>query len=167
MRSRRPHWCPKTMKRRPCWCPKPVLWELNSFLMQTLSFVLINLHRCWPREWKHSIKRIFIVVCGCSRLWLVPSRLALPLTALPSLEDWQTAVFTGCMYIVGAVWLWYCWNCGFYYALQKDFCEHVRTGVIIAKKSETSSFDLVRIYQDKELVIMKGFVNSILNLQLS
>ena len=25
-------------------CPKPVLWELNSFLMQTLSFVPINLH---------------------------------------------------------------------------------------------------------------------------
>ena len=23
--------------------------------MQTLSFVLINLRRCWPREWKHSI----------------------------------------------------------------------------------------------------------------
>ena len=55
MTSRRPYWCPKTMKRRPCWCPKPVLWELNSFLMQTLSFVPINLHRCWPREWKHSI----------------------------------------------------------------------------------------------------------------
>ena len=35
MTSRRPYWCPKTMKRRPCWCPKPVLWELNSFLMQT------------------------------------------------------------------------------------------------------------------------------------
>ena len=43
------------MKRRPCWCPKPVLWELNSFLMQALSFVPINLHICWPREWKHSI----------------------------------------------------------------------------------------------------------------
>ena len=55
MTSRRPYWCPKTMKRRPCWCPKPILWELNSFLMQTLSFVSINLHRCWPREWKHSI----------------------------------------------------------------------------------------------------------------
>ena len=55
MTSRRPYWCPKTMKRRPCWCPKPTLWELNSFLMQTLSFVPINLHRCWPREWKHSI----------------------------------------------------------------------------------------------------------------
>ena len=39
MTSRRPHWCPKTMKRRPCWCPKPILWELNSFRMQTLSFV--------------------------------------------------------------------------------------------------------------------------------
>ena len=37
-------------ERRPCWCPKPILWELNSFLMQTLSFVPINLHRCWPRE---------------------------------------------------------------------------------------------------------------------
>ena len=57
MTSRRPYWCPKTMKRRPCWCPKPVLWELNSFLMQTLSFVPMNLHRCWLREWKHSIER--------------------------------------------------------------------------------------------------------------
>ena len=50
MTSRRPYWCPKTMKRRPCWCPEPFLWELSSFLMQTLSFVSINLHRCWPRE---------------------------------------------------------------------------------------------------------------------
>ena len=48
------------MKQRPCWCPKPVLWELNSFLIQTLSFVLINLHRCWPRKWKHSIARLQI-----------------------------------------------------------------------------------------------------------
>ena len=32
------------MKWRPCWCPKPVLWELNSFLMPTLSFVPMNLH---------------------------------------------------------------------------------------------------------------------------
>ena len=58
MTSRRPYWCPKTMKRRPCWCPKRVLWELNSFLMQTLSVIPINLHRFWPREWKHSIKQI-------------------------------------------------------------------------------------------------------------
>ena len=56
MMSRQPYWCPKTMKRRPCRCPKPVLWELNSFLMQTISFVPINLHRFWPREWKHSIQ---------------------------------------------------------------------------------------------------------------
>ena len=55
MTSRRPYWCPKTMKRRPWWCPKPILWEINSFLMQTLSFVSINLRRCRPREWKHSI----------------------------------------------------------------------------------------------------------------
>ena len=56
MTSRQPYWCPKTMKRRPCWCPKRVLWELNSFLMQTLSFVPINLHILWPRERKHSIR---------------------------------------------------------------------------------------------------------------
>ena len=55
MTSRRPYWCPKTTKRRPSWCPKPVLWELNSLLTQTLSFVPINLHRYWPSEWKHSI----------------------------------------------------------------------------------------------------------------
>ena len=54
MMSRRPYWCPKTKKRRPCWCPKPDMWELNSFLMQTPSFVSINFHRWWPREWKHS-----------------------------------------------------------------------------------------------------------------
>ena len=32
MTSRRPYWCPKTMRRRPCWSPKPILWELSSFL---------------------------------------------------------------------------------------------------------------------------------------
>ena len=47
--------CFHMTSRRPCWCPKPVPWELNSFRMQTLSFVPINLHRCWPREWKHYI----------------------------------------------------------------------------------------------------------------
>ena len=65
MTSRRPYWCPKTTKRRPCWCPKPVLWEFNSFLMQTLSFVPINLHRCWPREWKHSI-----VLCAANAVMI-------------------------------------------------------------------------------------------------
>ena len=39
-----------TMKRRPCSCPKPILQELNIFHIQTLSFVPINLHRCWSRE---------------------------------------------------------------------------------------------------------------------
>ena len=62
MTSWRPYLCPKTMKRRPCWCPKPVLWELNFFLMQTLSFVPINLQRCWPREWKHSIELFSLYV---------------------------------------------------------------------------------------------------------
>ena len=47
--------CFHITSRRPYWCPKPVPWELNSFLMQTLSFVPINLHIWWPREWKHSI----------------------------------------------------------------------------------------------------------------
>ena len=33
---------------------KPTLWELNSFLLQTLSFVPIDLHRCCLREFKRS-----------------------------------------------------------------------------------------------------------------
>ena len=42
-----------------------ILWELNSSLMQTLSFVPINLHRCcnWPREGKCSIAG------GGGRMW--------------------------------------------------------------------------------------------------
>ena len=55
--------------RRPYWCSKPVLWELNSFLMETLSFVSINLHRCWSREWKRSI-----VGCCCMLLRKVWNR---------------------------------------------------------------------------------------------
>ena len=55
MTSRRPYCCPKTLKRRPFWCPKPILWELNSFRMLTLSFVPVNLHRYWSREWKYPI----------------------------------------------------------------------------------------------------------------
>ena len=38
--------------------------ELNYFLMQTLSFVPINLHRCWPRERKHSIDSFFSYLVG-------------------------------------------------------------------------------------------------------
>ena len=52
------HWCPKTMKWRSCWCSKPILWEVNSFLMLTLSFVLINLRGCGPREWKRFVWKI-------------------------------------------------------------------------------------------------------------
>ena len=75
MTSRRPYWCPKTMKRRAFCCPKSILWELNSFLMQTLSFASLNLHRCWPREWKHSTETHdnlcnICGVCSCVRLAL-------------------------------------------------------------------------------------------------
>ena len=71
MTSRWPYWCSKTMKRRPCWCPKPVLWELNTFLVQTLSFVPINLHTCWPREWQHSIslERMDYVMMDSNLSW--------------------------------------------------------------------------------------------------
>ena len=72
MTSRRPCWCPKTMKRRPCWCPKPIPWELYSFLMKTLSFVPINLHRCWSREWKHSIERVSFTFTSKGKREFVP-----------------------------------------------------------------------------------------------
>ena len=53
--------------RRPYWCPKPILRELNSFLMQTLSFVPVNLHRCWPRKWKHYITYSLNFACHFHR----------------------------------------------------------------------------------------------------
>ena len=53
--SRQPYYCSKTMKQQPCWCSKPILWELNSFVMQKLSLGPTNLHRCQPRERKCSI----------------------------------------------------------------------------------------------------------------
>lgn len=43
----------------------------------------------------------------------------------------------------------------------------LRSAKRFLRKNGTSSFDPVRIYLDKELVIVKGFVNSIFNLQLS
>ena len=61
MTSRRPYWCSKTIIRRPCWCSKPILWELNSFLMLTRSFVPINFNRCWSRECKRSIPGILFI----------------------------------------------------------------------------------------------------------
>ena len=73
MTSLRPYWCPKTMKRGPCWCPKPILWELNSFPTQTLSFVPINLHRCWSREWKHYFSVVFGDFLSFSFLFLSSS----------------------------------------------------------------------------------------------
>ena len=41
--------------RRPCWCPQLILRELNSILMQTLSFVFMEKHVHWSHEWKRPI----------------------------------------------------------------------------------------------------------------
>ena len=65
MTSQRLYWYSKTMKWWPCWLPRPFLWELNSFLTQMLSFVLINLHRCWVCEWKRSICQYLYALLPC------------------------------------------------------------------------------------------------------
>ena len=57
MTSRQPYWCTKAMKQRPCWCTKKILWGLEIFLMYKPSFVPRNLHSCWPRERKRSIRK--------------------------------------------------------------------------------------------------------------
>ena len=41
--SRPPCLFANTIKRRPCWCAKPILWQLNFFLRQKLSFVQIGI----------------------------------------------------------------------------------------------------------------------------
>ena len=38
MTSRRPCWCPKTMKRRPCWCPKQIPFGVKLFSYANASF---------------------------------------------------------------------------------------------------------------------------------
>ena len=60
MTSRLPCWCPQTMKWRPCWCPDPILRELKAIIMLTSSFVFVEKHGCWSREWNPSIA-IFLV----------------------------------------------------------------------------------------------------------
>ena len=51
----------------------PVDVEL-FFLMQTLSFVPINLYRCWPREWKRSIQ----LVLQQNKSHVFPTRCTVP-----------------------------------------------------------------------------------------
>ena len=45
-----------------------VLWELNSFLLSTLSWVAINLHSCSPRKWKRSLglSSVYILFAQCT-----------------------------------------------------------------------------------------------------
>ena len=110
MTSRRPYWCPKTMKRWPCWCSKPILWELYPFLMQTLSFVPILLHRCWPREWKHSIVCLFSLSPTSSRnlkLTIVKKRIMageLPLQARSKSFHRAGIFFLGVIQIFTRIW---------------------------------------------------------------
>ena len=75
MTSRQPYWCTKPMKRRPCWCPNnfvPKVFPLKkalgrrlgvpkqtcrtSILFLSKHYLLdpINLHSCWPQEWKRT-----------------------------------------------------------------------------------------------------------------
>ena len=60
--SQWPCWCSKTKERWPCWCPKLILWELDSILMLTFPFVLVEKHAHWSREWEHCIWLFFIEV---------------------------------------------------------------------------------------------------------
>ena len=46
--------------RPPCWCPDQILREFNSIIMQTLTFVFVEKHGCWSREWKPAIYQAII-----------------------------------------------------------------------------------------------------------
>ena len=58
MTSQRPCWSSKTKKWRPWWCTKLILWELDSIIMQILSFVAVIKYGCWSREWKSSVHHL-------------------------------------------------------------------------------------------------------------
>ena len=100
-----PYWCSKTMKRWPCWCTKTILWASDSFLMQTLFFVPINLHRCWSHDLNRSItEHIFR---DCKNEWCLYSKNLRPmewineLSIIPSglslKQGWNVFVVK-CMY---------------------------------------------------------------------
>ena len=50
-------WWPKIKNWRPSWCPKLNLWELNSILMQILSFPI------WPEvTWMKTLYRFTLTI---------------------------------------------------------------------------------------------------------
>ena len=60
------------MEGRPCWCAQWILWDLNSILMLTFSFVLVEKMLTWPhwsRVWRHSISSK-LVLPGLHSGWL-------------------------------------------------------------------------------------------------
>ena len=66
MTSRPPCWCPQTMQWRPCWCPDPILRELKAIIMLTSSFVFVEKHGCWSREWNPRILGPILGPCRSS-----------------------------------------------------------------------------------------------------
>ena len=67
MTLRRPYWCSKTMKQSPhVGVPNQ---SCGFFLMETLSFVPVNLYGCCPREWKRSIGATVCTWCVTFHTW--------------------------------------------------------------------------------------------------
>ena len=58
--------CFQVTSRWPYWCPKQILWELNSYLKKTLSFVPINLQRCHRSENALLTNRVVCTSCDNS-----------------------------------------------------------------------------------------------------
>ena len=94
MTSRQPYLCSKNSQT----AAKPILWELNSFLMWTLSFVPMNLHRCWPSERKRSIPVFPVKICILQILyymWIVSLLCIITFHILTSIyikDDWPTKI---------------------------------------------------------------------------
>ena len=63
MTSRQPCWYSKTMQPRPFWCSKPILWELNSFLMWTLSLAnaLLAQNEPWNALLPTRVIKIYVI----------------------------------------------------------------------------------------------------------
>ena len=107
--------CFHMTSRRPYWCPKPILWELNSFLMQMLTFVPVNLDRWWPRDWKRSI------VCLNKLKYYRELRFALA-KSLCYFINGSFAFSPGLIYIIIII-TWYCdlFEYAFFHELSSAF----------------------------------------------
>ena len=148
MTSRRPYWYSKTMKRRPYLCSNKSCGT-GTLSCVNISFVLINLHRCWPREWICSF-HVHIRTIGHFR---VPKTLTFKMRLGAQSFLWKWVLFTRewkMISISKAEHLTSFWNRGQGNS-EMVYCSLDELNVVPLKKEASISFNLCKYVQTSGL----------------